>query len=202
MSRISRYLPSALAMLIAQTAYSQSRPWLLYQDFSSDTVCGLIHAANAELVVLAGTGQMAIVSGPDVVLSDVEVDEAGNVFFEGQSAGFIEFDEDGEGDRALFWLTLTGRLVEIGAFDASPQPSDQSPGDIRNAGCDPCPQWDDESICENDNANSNANDNDGGGSPIAGLCGSGAATAAGLIMVGLMLAARLTSPAHPRQRKS
>lgn len=180
-------------LFLVPAASAQTLPWIQYQDFSSDAVCGLIHAANAELVVLAGTGQMAIVSGPDVALSDVTVDESGNVFFEGQSAGFIEFDEDGEGDRALFWLTLTGRLVEIGAFDASPQPSEDSPADIRNAGCDPCPQWDDQSICADDNENGNGNDNSSGGSPLAGLCGSGAGTAAALLMLGLTLVGFLSA---------
>lgn len=155
-------------VLCSSAVQAQTRPWNQYFDVVSQTTCGLIHGANGEFVVLRSTGEMVIVSGPDVILQDVLVDEAGNVFFGNDPAGFIDFDTDADGDRALFWLTLTGRLVEIGAFDASPGESLLRPVDLRNTGCDACAQWDNSAVCADE-----PNPDEETSNPLAGLCGSG-----------------------------
>ncbi|MFH0983058.1 MAG: hypothetical protein V2A79_16185 [Planctomycetota bacterium] len=178
--RLPTAVPAALGCVLfsAPLAQAQTRPWIQYYDTVSQKTCGLIHGANAEFVVLESTGELVKVSGPDVILSDLMVDEVANVYYGDELAGFIEFDIDADGNRALFWLTLIGPLVAIDAFDARPSESTLSPGDIRNTGCDACPVWDNPTTCQ-DNANDNS-DGDGGGSPFAGLCGAGAGAAATL----------------------
>jgi len=184
-------------------ASAQDRPWIQYLDPVSQDICGLIHGANAEFVVLASSGELVKVSGPDVILADLLVDEAANVFFGDDPAGFIDFEVDADGNRALFWMTLTGPLVEIGAFDASPSVSDRVPSDIRNTGCDACPQWDNPTTCadgDGDSGDGSDGDDTGDGtsSGFPVLCGAGSGGAAMFSMV-LLMAGR--SRRIPRRRR-
>jgi hypothetical protein len=186
-----------------------TRLWVQYLDPVSGTVCGLVHGANAEFVVLPQSGAMVKVTGTDLVMPDLVVDEVGNVYYRGESKGLIEFAVDADGDRAVFWSTLTGQLVSIGDFDVDPQPSDIAPSDVRNTGCDACPKWDNPAACiepgSDSDVDSNANEN-GGDSPTAdatsgltGMCGSGAAAAATLTLAFLLAGRGARSVVRPRR---
>jgi hypothetical protein len=187
-------------------AQAQTRPWVQYSDSGSDAVCGLIHGGNAEFVVARTTGEMVKVTGPDITLVDLTVDEQGNVTYQDELAGFIEFDVDGDGLRALFWLTLSGHLVDIDPFDASVSESDLVPTDVHSTGCDGCALWDDATACDdnentNDNSNGNDNSNDGGNSPIFNvLCGAGSGTGAAMAMAVLLAGRGLSTVRRGRSR--
>ena len=99
----------------SQSATAQTLPWDTFIDDASSSVCDLVNAGNTKLVVLNTTRQFVIVTGNDVTLADTFVDTAGNVFFEGEPAGVIAFALDGNGSRTVWWLALTGEVVEVDA---------------------------------------------------------------------------------------
>lgn len=170
-------------------AQAQERLWVQYQDSISQQVCGLIHAAEIELVVLPASGAFVKVSGSDLVLADYVVDASGNVYYGEEPAGFIGFETDADGDRALFWMTLNGHLVSIDAFDASHSESDVLPSNLRNTGCDACAKWDNPAACADDTGdeeNVDENDVEDAANAIAGLCGAGSGTAATLSLAMLL----------------
>ncbi len=129
------------------SGFAQTRPWDVFQDDVSDSICDVVNAANAELVVLYDTGQLVIVTGADVILQDSLVDLNGDVFFEDEYAGSIGFAEDGDGFRTVWWMTLTGHVVSIDGFTGAPTESDRFPSEFFNVPCDACDFWDDLTVC-------------------------------------------------------
>jgi len=98
--------------------------------------------------VHADSSNLVLVGGPDVVLSDAFVDEEGNVIFEGEPTGVVEFQTDGNGFRTLWWTGLTGNVVEVDEFTGAPSPTNLRPSDFRNVACDGCDFWDDPTVCD------------------------------------------------------
>jgi len=139
--RVVGWLALALAVAIgldASVALGQiDESWYVFLDSESDSECGVINTANAELVLLE-SDQLAVVSGLDTVLEDSFVNEDDEVFIDGEPAGYLEFLTDGDGYRSMFWTTLTGNMVEVDAFTGQPSDSGLLPGDRINAGCDAC----------------------------------------------------------------
>lgn len=137
----------AIGCLAAAGAYAQEVPWDVYADPFSDSVCDLVNAANAELVVLSNTGQLVIVTSADVVLVDTFVDLDSNVFYEGFPAGFLNFATDGDGFRTLWWVGLNGNVVSVNPFTGEPTVTNDRPSDFIDVPCDACEFWDDQSVC-------------------------------------------------------
>jgi len=131
----------------AAPASAQSKPWLLFTDSQSTSRCDLVNADNAKLVVLQSTGQLVLVNGVDVTLQDAVADQNGFVSFEGNPAGVIGFATDGDGLRSLWWLSLTGKVVDVNGFTGAPTETSKVPGDYKNAACDACEFWDDPTAC-------------------------------------------------------
>lgn len=115
-------------------------------DFSS---CDLINAANAELVVLSATGELVLVSGEDVVIPGSFVTDEGDVFLDDELFGFITFEDDADGFRTLWWLSPTGRAVDIDGLTFFVSESVLFPSDFRNVPCSACDAelWDDPEGC-------------------------------------------------------
>jgi hypothetical protein len=128
-------------------AKGQTVPWDVFADPFSNSVCDVVNAANVELVVIAATGELAIVSGADRIFEDTFVDGAGDVFFDGVYAGSITFETDGDGFRTLWWTSLTGRVIEVDGFRGEPSESDLFPDDFVDVPCDACDFWDDQRDC-------------------------------------------------------
>lgn len=128
-------------------ARGQLVPWDVFDDPFSSSVCDVVNAANAELVVISSTGELAIVSGTDRVFSDTFVDLDGDVFFDGVFVGSIAFETDGDGFRTLWWTSLTGRVVEVDGFTGEPFESEFFPIDFEDVPCDACDFWDDQTVC-------------------------------------------------------
>lgn len=126
---------------------AQVVPWQVFTDGLNGSTCDVVHASNADLVVLSTTGQLVIVSGQDITLQDTAVDAAGFVFFEGVEAGLISFQPDGNGTRTLWWTSLTGRLVSVDDFTGTPTVSELFPSDFAGLSCDACDFWDDQTLC-------------------------------------------------------
>lgn len=138
-----------LVLIATSPAGAQLLPWITYEDPESASVCSVVNADVNELVVLDETGQLAIVTGEDLVLVDSFVDFDGFVVFEGSPAGFLGFATDGDGFRTLWWLADTGEVIRLNAF-FRPTLSDFLPGDFSGVLCDACPLWDDPSACDAD----------------------------------------------------
>jgi hypothetical protein len=139
---------SSALFIFASSASAQDKPWELFLDTQSTSACDVVNAENAELVVLSSTGQLVIVSETDVTLQDTFVDAQGFVFFEGEPAGTIAFADDGDGLRSIWWMTLTGNVVEVSPFSGQPSATDSVPSDFDDVPCDACEFWDDRSLCE------------------------------------------------------
>lgn len=149
-----RWLSACFVCGLTASAFGQgdvqqgtTRTWASFQDSVTSTVCEVVHAANAELLVEDATNHLILVSGPDITLSDTFVDPDGNVLFEGQPAGVIEFQQDGDGNRSLWWTGLTGEVVSVNGFTGEPTPTDKRPVEFRNLSCEGCDYWDDPVVC-------------------------------------------------------
>lgn len=140
-------------LALATVARGQDVPWDVYEDALSDSVCDVVNAATAELVVLSATGQLVIVGSGgadvnDVTLADTFVDLQGCVFVDNEPFGFISFQEDGDGFRTVFWTSLVGTVVDVDPFTGFPEDTDLFPEDFIDVPCDACDFWDDQSVCE------------------------------------------------------
>ncbi len=131
----------------AAPALAQDVPWDVFEDLEFGSVCDVVNAENVELVVLSDTGQLVMVTGPDVLLVDTFVDLDGDVFVAGGPAGFITFDLDGDGLSSLWWLSLTGNVVNVDGFTGEPTPTNLFPFDFFDVPCDACDFWDDPAVC-------------------------------------------------------
>jgi len=120
---------------------------VVFEDPSSATECNVVNAANAQLVVLTETGELAVVSGKDMVLEGTFVDETGTVTFGEEAAGVLQFDTDGDGMRRLFWESITGRLITLEGMTGLPTESDVLPADIIDVSFDACDFWDNQDDC-------------------------------------------------------
>jgi len=128
-------------------ASAQTKPWELFLDSSSSAACDVINANNAELVLISSTNQLAIVSGTDVTLENTLVDENGFVFFEGKPVGAIGFATDGDGLRSIWWMSLTGTVVDVDGFTGEPAQTNKFPTDFVDVPCDACEFWDNPAAC-------------------------------------------------------
>ena len=123
-------------------------PWVLFVDAESASICDVVNAANAELVVLDTTGELVIVSGIDPEpLFDTFVDDEGLVFFGGLPAGFIEFAEDGDGFRTLWWFVSVDDVANVNEFTGEPTATGALAFDFTDVPCDACEFWDDPADC-------------------------------------------------------
>lgn len=171
------FLAAAESRSVAQTV-----PWDVFEDSLSGSVCDVVNSANAELVVLSAAGQLVIVTGEDVTLEDSFVDLDGFVWFEGDPVGLIEFAEDDDGLRTLWWTSLTGTVVSIDGFTGEPTQTDLFPSDFADVPCDACPFWDDLTACSEPVVEPD------GSPPITfNLCGIEIPLAIGTIAIGLMI---------------
>jgi hypothetical protein len=134
----------AVAPAPAQTS---TKPWQLFLDSASSSSCDVINADNAQLVLLTATSQLSIVTQTDVTLQDTQVDADGFVTFEGNPAGAIGFAADGDGNRTVWWMSLTGTVVNVNGFTGQPTETNKSPSDFSNVACDACQFWDDPTVC-------------------------------------------------------
>ncbi len=166
-----RVLPLFLLALMTAPTLAQNNPWVRFSDNQSTSICDVINADNAQLVVLQGTGQLRIVSGTDVTLADAIVDADGFVTFEGEAEGLIGFAIDGDGFRSLWWTSLVGEVAHINGRTGAPTFSAKSPEDYHDASCDACDLWDDPAACP---------------PPTVSLCGANVPLATALTAMGLV----------------
>jgi len=140
----------ASAMLVAVAAapaQTSTKPWQLLLDSASSSSCDVINADNAQLVLLTATSQLSIVTQTDVTLQDTQVDADGFVTFEGNPAGAIGFAADRDGKRTVWWMSLTGAVVNVNGFTGEPTETNKSPSDFVDVACDACQFWDDPTVC-------------------------------------------------------
>ena len=142
----TRFIVAAASVAVV-AATASAAPWVLYVDADSASSCDLINAANVELVTLSATGELAGVTGTDVIFADTFVDGDGFVFYRGEPAGAIEFAVDAEGFRTLWWLTSLGDLVNVNLFTGEPTGTGVFPDEYADVPCDACPFWDVPSEC-------------------------------------------------------
>ena len=156
----------------APVAVGQTKPWLWFDDSPvSISDCDVVNAAEAELVVLTDTRQLVIVTGPDIILQDTYVDVDLNVFFGNEQVGFIDYALDGDGFRTVWWLSLTGTVIDIDTLTGTPWVTDLLPLDFTNVPCDACDYWDDRTVCPV--------------WPRFNFCGAGGASSLVMILIGL-----------------
>ena len=149
MIRRTRILLCGLAVAISLSGTRLcAQPWEVFADAESSSICDLINAGNAELVVLTSTGQLVLVSGIDLILIDTFVDMDNLVYFDGWLAGIIAFAEDADGYRTLWWLSLTGYVMDVDPFTGEPAETFLLPGDFADVPCDACEYWDNPFDCD------------------------------------------------------
>ena len=138
----------AVWLSAAPNAVGQLLPWDLFTDSLTGVTCDVIHADNTELVLLrpdsglVSVPTLAIVRDEDVILADTFVDDASNVFFLGEPAGFIAFADDGDGFASLWWLDEFGNVLALDPLLLEPVPTSSRPQDFVAVECDACLFWD------------------------------------------------------------
>lgn len=147
MCRLAGGVAACTLFLGTARVNAQLVPWRVFADPDSASVCDLVNAANAELVVLLNSDTLTIVTGTDTELVNTEVANDGEVFISNLSFGFIEFATDADGFRTLWWVSITGRVMEVNGITGTPRESEFFPEDFANVPCDACPFWDDGTIC-------------------------------------------------------
>ncbi len=158
--------------------------WSVFQDPETGAVCGVVNTSNAELTVVADTGEVIRITGRDTRLDALLVDDDNNVYYNGFAAGRMVYADDADGYPTVFWITDRETVVQLDARTGQPLDSGLFPEEIGNTGCDPCDSIDDDPFCDRDGA-------DGGGfrfGPL--LCGAGAAPALWISVVALPLVGR------------
>lgn len=143
-------ISAAVAMVLAiapRAGLAQTKPWELFLDSTSSAACDVINANNAELVLISSTNQLAIVTGTDVTLEETLVDDNGFVFFGGDPVGTIGFATDGDGLRSIWWMSLTGAVVNVNGFTGEPTQTNKFPTDFVDVPCDACEFWDNPAAC-------------------------------------------------------
>jgi hypothetical protein len=112
--------------------------WDVFHDALSESSCGIVNTVNSELVVRTDTAQLMLVTRTDLTLLDTFVDAESFVFFEGERVGVIDFADDGDGFRTLWWLTFDGQIMELDPLTAEPFAGDLIPEDFTDVPCDAC----------------------------------------------------------------
>ena len=153
----------------------------------SDSACGTVNAVSArtgsliQLVILADTAELMIVSRTDTILTGTFVDLDNFVSDNGQPKGVIEYADDGDGFRTVWWVSLDGTVVEIDSFTAEASVGASFPEEFTNVPCDACEFVDQPpaDVCD-------VVVDDGGGGVVApivvNLCGTGIGSTAMLAM--------------------
>lgn len=151
--RVHTVLPTAVVglTLFAAGLHAQPVPWEEFPDPESPSLCGVINAATAELVVLRSTGELVIVSDVvsevDQVIPGTFVGSDGDVFFGLFAAGFLAFADDGDGFRTLWWISATGHVFDVDPITFLPIETILFPDDFFDVPCDACELWDDPTAC-------------------------------------------------------
>jgi len=146
--RIALVLGLLFSAAASRPAYAQ--PWVVFEDGESDSVCGIVNAAEHELVVLADTGELVIVSDVDVILGGTFVDLDNTVYIDDEPFGFLSFFEDGDDFATLWWVIEPDlRVVGIDQFGGFYE-SDFFPDDFIDVACSACDFWDDPLDCDED----------------------------------------------------
>ena len=158
--------------------------WVVFQDSLTGAECGVINAANAELVTLFDSGTMVVITGADVRLNDLIVNVYDEVFYQGEQAGVIAFFDDADGLPAVFWTTLTGTVMQINTLTGQPSDSFLLPEEISATGCDACELIEESIFCGVENGAGNDTPSSSLGEILPFQCGAGAAGAA---VVGTLL---------------
>lgn len=125
-------------------------PWVVFEDTDSTSVCNTVNAVNIEFVVLSATGELKIITDVDEILPDTVVGADGFVRFHGFPIGMIDFAEDGDGFRTLWWLDLDGMVVAVDETTGVPFATTHLPTEFNNVTCDACELWDDPADCDED----------------------------------------------------
>jgi hypothetical protein len=132
----------------AEQANGQTVPWETFVDTQSSSVCDVVNAGNAELLVLVPSRELETIDGEIVPFSFVDAD--GNVFIDDFPFGFLSFAEDGDGFRTLWWLAISDgvfRVVELTDFALEPVVTSRFTSEFFNVPCDVCTLIDDPDNC-------------------------------------------------------
>jgi len=153
-----------LASMCGAPALGQERPWEEFQDQISGELCGIINTVDLELVALRSSGQLMAVGEfgndiqdfilPGVIVDLNSTDQAGGfpVFADGEFAGIIAFEDDGEGVPGLWWgfADSPEDPLLIVSYDVATDlinRSTDTPANFAGTPCDACLLWDDPNAC-------------------------------------------------------
>lgn len=125
---------------------AQSQIYRLYTDEPvTPSLCDAVNLAQDTAAVFDATGELELLDGTVVPFS--EVDEDGVVSVDSIPAGFIEFADDGDDNRKLWWLWFDGSVVDYDPRTDLYGPTNRLPADFLNVPCDVCEVIDDIEVC-------------------------------------------------------
>jgi len=132
---------AAVLALGGAGAAGQTRPWdLLFGR------CDVVNARNVQLVVPSTSRQLEVVE-TGLVVPFGRVDDDGFVLINDVLQGFLSLGTDAEGREAVWWLGLSGGVVELNQLTGEVQSTMFLPSDLTGAVCDACDVVDDPDIC-------------------------------------------------------
>lgn len=121
--------------------------WDVFKDPSGQSLCGVINAASLEFAVRLCDGALVLITGRDAGFGNTFVTLDGEVQIDGQFAGFVVYDEDGEGFFTLWWVSEEGFVIDFDDVAYEPFETDFLPSDFVNVPCAAADFWDGDGDC-------------------------------------------------------
>ena len=181
MRRLNCLILFLVGVVLAVPAQAQ---WFELEDPDTGTVCGLINAENVRFVISDTTAALVLVNGNDREFENTVVEDA-VVYIDGEQFGGIEFANDSNGRRRVFWLTNLGSLYGL-STDGEPVATEVFSDEVIGE-CDPCDSlWDDEDDCLADSTDDASTDGTLGAALVSSLCGLGSSSTVAATTVGLL----------------
>ncbi len=141
----------ALAVLLASAVLalpnSATAQWEIFEDQSVASVCGVINVVSLEFAVRSCDGALVLITGEDAGFGNTFVTLDGEVEIDGELAGFIEYQQDGDGFFTLWWVSEEGFAIDFDDVAYEPFETDFLPSDFANVPCEVTDFWDDDGDC-------------------------------------------------------
>ena len=128
-------------------------PWDVFEEPTVGSVCGVVNVVSLEFAVRSCDGALVLITGPDAGFGNTFVTLDGEVQIDGQFAGFVVYDVDGDGFFTLWWVSEEGFVIDFNDVTYEPFETDFLPGDFGNVPCEVTDFWEGDGDCDTEFGN-------------------------------------------------
>jgi len=154
-----RYFPSWGAVTLTALTLFFPAPllaqWEVWESDEVESRCGVINTTELEFTVRTCDRALVLITGQDLGFSNALVTEDGEVLINGESSGYISYQEDGEGFFTLWWITEDGFIIDFDDVTMEPFETEDTPLNFESIPCSVADDanaeegfWDGEADCD------------------------------------------------------